>query len=127
MSEHDEQVALFNILSLYEDKYPNLKWIFAIPNGGHRHIAVAKRMKSEGVKSGVWDIFVPCLMGYSYEIDWGGLFIEMKHGSNKLTDSQLSFKNDLGGAYQWAVCYSAIEAVHAIGEYLQIQELTDVV
>lgn len=47
--EHTEQTALFSRLALYEGKYPELRWIFAIPNGGHRHIAVAAKMKAEGV------------------------------------------------------------------------------
>ena len=120
MSEHQEQTALFRILAMYEDKYPLLKWIHAIPNGGHRHISVAKRMKDSGVKSGVWDIFVPIPVdGYS------GMYIEMKWGKNKLTENQIKFHAFIRGAYDWAVCYSAIEAAHAIGEYLNIDELKE--
>jgi len=47
----------------------------------------------------------------------------MKVGKNKLTDNQEAFRDGLGGAYKWAVCYSAIEAAHAIGQYLDIEEL----
>ena len=121
MTEHQEQTALFRILAMYEDKYPLLKWIHAIPNGGHRHISVAKRMKDSGVKSGVWDIFVPIPVdGYS------GMYIEMKWGKNKLTDNQEAFRYDLLTVYRWSVCYSAIEAAHTIGDYLEIYELMEV-
>jgi len=122
-SEHLEQVALFNILRRYEDKYPELKWVFAIPNGGHRHISVARKMKAEGVKAGVWDIFCPFMPWWR---DEGGLWIEMKAGNNKLTSNQQAFRDAVGGEYQWAVCYSAEEACHAIGEYLDIDELKGV-
>ena len=121
MSEHTEQVALFNILALYEQKYPELKWIHAIPNGGHRHIRVAMKMKAEGVKAGVWDIFVPVAVNGKC-----GCYIEMKYGSNKFTSNQVKFQHEVGDAYEWYCCYSAIEAAHAIGEYLGIRELTEV-
>lgn len=121
MSEHDEQVALFNLLSLYESKYPVLKWIHAIPNGGHRHMAVAKRMKAEGVRAGVWDIFVPVAVD-----DKSGLYIEMKFDDNKLTGNQQQFREGVGDAYSWEVCYTSVEAARAIGKYLDIDELKQV-
>jgi hypothetical protein len=83
-SEHLEQVKLFNWRNLNLDKYPQLKNMFAIPNGGHRFIGVAKKLKSEGVQAGVLDVFLAhpvkniqiIFKGYS------GLFIEMKFGKN---------------------------------------------
>ena len=33
-----------------------LKWIFAVPNGGHRAKSVAGKMKAEGAKAGVPDL-----------------------------------------------------------------------
>lgn len=33
--------------------------IFAIPNGGHRHPAVAAKLKATGTSSGVPDLFIP--------------------------------------------------------------------
>ena len=121
-SEHQEQTALFNILALYEDKYSELKWIFAIPNGGKRHISVAKKMKAEGVKAGVWDIFVSSTTYTGFY----GMFIEMKVKPNKLTENQKAFRDALKPFYRWEVCYSAIEACHAIGDYLGIVELQEV-
>ena len=118
MSEHIEQTRLFQILELYEGKYPILRWVFAIPNGGHRIKSVAVKMKSEGVRAGVWDIFVPVAVeGFS------GLFIEMKFGKNKLTSKQKKFMDMVGGAYQFSVCYDGIKAARVIGDYLDICEL----
>ena len=71
--EHREQVALFKALKLQERTNPLFANVFAIPNGGHRHIKVAAKLKAEGVKAGIPDIFVAVPNSYS-----AGLFIEMK-------------------------------------------------
>lgn len=54
MSEHAEQSALIKHIELRG--VPGLVY-FAIPNGSHRHLAVAARLKAEGVKSGAPDLF----------------------------------------------------------------------
>ena len=63
-SEHAEQVTF---VSEFKKLYPDVR-IFAIPNGGIRNIVVAQKLKAEGVRSGVPDLFVP---------KWS-LWIEMK-------------------------------------------------
>ena len=118
MSEHDEQCALFQLLALYESRYPILHWVHAIPNGGKRHVATAVKMKKEGVKRGIPDIFIP------YPVDeWAGCYIEMKFGDGRLTKEQKEFIATFEHTYKICVCYSAEEAAHAIGEYLGIEEL----
>lgn len=54
-SEHLEQVRF---VSWFRRTYPTVK-IMSIPNGGHRHIAVAAKMKAEGQAKGAPDIFIP--------------------------------------------------------------------
>ena len=121
MSEHDEQTQLFQILALYEERYPVLKWIFAIPNGGKRHPATAVKMKAEGVRRGIPDICVP------YPVDeWAGCYVEMKFGKGRLTKEQQEFIEAFQPTHKIYVCYSAIEAAHAIGKYLGIDELKEV-
>ena len=44
--EHDEQVRLFNWARDNEEEYPELRNMFAIPNGGARHLFVAKKLKA---------------------------------------------------------------------------------
>ena len=83
MSEHDEQKKIFQWARMSEGRWPELALLFAIPNGGHRHKAVAAKLKAEGVKAGVPDMCLPVARGR-----WHGLFIELKHGKNKETDSQ---------------------------------------
>jgi hypothetical protein len=72
-TEHAHQVALFCWAAQNTTKYPELKLMFAIPNGGERNVIVASRLKAEGVKSGVSDIFLP-----TARCMYHGLFLEMK-------------------------------------------------
>ena len=71
MSEHDHQAALFSWAE--RQKRDELKDMFAVPNGGKRHPAVAKKLKAEGVKPGVPDVLMPSPRG-----GWVGLAIEFK-------------------------------------------------
>ena len=89
--------------------------IFAVPNGGYRSKATAGRMKSEGLKAGVWDIFIPIQMGQHC-----GMCIEMKAGKISVTPGQFAFRNTVGDAYKWKVCYSWHDAVEATCDYLGI-------
>ena len=63
-SEHEEQAGL---VAWFRDRFPGVL-IFAVPNGEHRAISVAKRLRAEGVVPGVPDLCVP---------EWR-LWIEMK-------------------------------------------------
>jgi predicted RecB family endonuclease len=101
--------------------YPVLRWIHAIPNGGHRHVAVAKRMKAEGVKAGILDICIPIPVD-----EWAGAYVEMKYGKGRLTNNQKAFIEAIQGTHKVYVCYSWTEAAKAIGDYLGIEELKEV-
>jgi hypothetical protein len=99
-TESQEQIDLIQWCKRNQKKYPELKNIFAIPNGGKRHIATASRMKLEGVKSGVPDLFLAVAKrGYN------GLFIEMKKAKGgSVSKSQKEWKNLLEKAgYAWIV------------------------
>ncbi len=63
-SEHVEQR---NFVMWFRQNHRGVK-IFAIPNGGYRHRAVAGKLKAEGVSPGVPDLYIPA---------WK-LWIEMK-------------------------------------------------
>lgn len=54
-SESAEQITFVNE---FERRYPEVR-IFSIPNGGLRNKVVAKRMKMEGLRKGVPDLFIP--------------------------------------------------------------------
>lgn len=125
MSEHQEQVAFFDWVRLNENRYPELRWIFAIPNGGLRDKRVAAKLKREGVRAGVWDVFVPVIRRSEdvygcYHIESCGLFIEFKYGKNKLTENQKAFKWACLEDYDFEVVYSSEEAIQAVKRYLRI-------
>ena len=118
-NEHEEQKKLFQWAKAQSGKYPQLKMMFAIPNGGHRHIVTATKLKAEGVKSGVPDIFLAVP-----NKDYSGLFIEMKSAKGKVSDNQEEWiirLCDIGYAV-W-VCYSFLEAQKIICEYLGIHNI----
>ena len=54
-SEHAEQVTFVN---QFEREWPGVR-IFAIPNGGFRSMTTAKKLREEGVRAGVPDLFIP--------------------------------------------------------------------
>ena len=125
--EHDEQVALFFWAELNKSKVPELELLLAIPNGAYYggHWSVANRMKEEGVKKGVPDIFLPVPMTYLNEGNVtdlkAGLWIEMKAGKNKTSPDQdwwIGKLRDMG--YRVEVCYSAEDAIKIIKEYLDL-------
>ena len=118
-SEHKEQVALFELAALHESKHPELELMHAVPNGGHRHIAVARKLQAEGVKAGVPDIELPVAREQHT-----GLHIEMKIKPNKPTPQQLWWTGRLTEQGRLCiVCYSAQEAWEAIKNYLK-KEMT---
>lgn len=113
-TEHGEQVSLITWAKENEAKRPELKWLFAIPNGGHRFKAQAVKLKLEGVKPGVSDLFLP-VPRYGYH----GLWIEMKVGRNKETDEQLDFQSAMRVAgYAAVTCWSFEMARDVIEHYL---------
>lgn len=113
--EHDEQVKLFQWAEQNLDRWNGvLAYMFAIPNGGQRSKATAGKLKAEGVKAGVPDIFLPVPVG-----TYPGLFIEMKTSTGKLSTSQRKYIDFLlEKGYRVVVVYSASEAQGWIELYL---------
>lgn len=123
-SEHGEQAALFcwaqQKIKENPLRYLPLIWMFAIPNGGERHAAVAGKLKAEGVKSGVADIFLPWPTNDERGHMFSGLFIEMKpRDSGSASDNQKRFiAAMLDAGYQAVLCHGYLQAIEAIEQYL---------
>lgn len=76
--------------------------LFHVPNGGQRHTAVAAKLKGQGVKAGVLDLFLPVPRFGRH-----GLWIEMKTATGTLSKSQKDWAEFLRGAgYRVEVCRS---------------------
>lgn len=83
--EHEIQVALFAWVDDPETllKHPELAAYHAIPNGGKRALAVAAKLKAEGVKPGVLDTHLPVARG-----EYHSLYIEIKKPGGTLSPEQ---------------------------------------
>jgi hypothetical protein len=110
-SEHQEQTLVVQILRL---EYPDVEaLLFAIPNGGHRHPGVGAKLKAEGVKAGIPDLFL-AIPAHEYH----GLFIEMKKPGGATSKAQLEWHQALRDqGYKVAIAYGHEEALEIIEEY----------
>lgn len=124
-SEGSQQKALMVWAALNIKKYPQLKWLVHIPNGGSRDIREAVELKAQGVKAGVPDLalFYAAKMAHIQEWSDGhyhGLFLEMKVGKNKTSKEQKDWiANLIHNRYYCAVCYSWEEARDTLISYLE--------
>ena len=115
MSESTEQQALFQWAAIASAQKPELRLLHAIPNSGKRHIVTAVRMKAEGQKAGVSDIFLP-VARHGYH----GMYIELKVKGGKLSDKQKEWlRLTAEQGYKSIVCVGWIEAKEAIEKYLK--------
>ena len=98
--------------------YPDIWRIsFAIPNGGYNlSYAMQQKLKNEGRKAGVLDVFIP--VGTS---SYHGLFIEFKSQGKKPTPEQkemMTLWTERG--YHCVVCYSWEESSESLKRYLNV-------
>lgn len=107
-AEHDIQRVLVQFLRMTK---VNAVW-FAVPNGGHRSIAQAKKLKAEGVLAGAPDLVFIGPGGVAY-------CLEMKTPKGTQRPGQELFQsavNALGGSYAVARTFDeALAALRAWG------------
>lgn len=111
-SEHDIQCVC---VAWFRYRYPQYhKRLFAIPNGGERHIRVAAKMKAEGVLAGVADLQLAVR-----NRQYGALFIEMKTSKGRQSERQKEWGEEIErGGYRYAVCRSVEEFQREIINYI---------
>ena len=116
-TEHQEQVALFEWAAWMARKHPDLLLMHAIPNGGKRDIRTAARLKAEGVKPGVPDIFLPVPKDGKH-----GLYIELKRsrGGTVSKEQEAWIRALSAQEYVCAVCHGHREAIKVITDYMGI-------
>jgi len=127
------QQALFCWASHPEQrrKYPLLRWLYHVPNGGSRGDSAQTRkitggtLKAEGVKSGVPDLDFPVRSSYGHP----GMRIEMKvpaernrirGGCSEAQVEWLEFLRSQG--YATVVCYTWREAANSLLAYMGSEE-----
>jgi hypothetical protein len=118
ITEHGEQHAVFQWAGVRLASYPELEFMYAIPN-----VRAEKGMRmylaQEGMKAGVSDICLPVARG-----QYHGLYIEMKRDKkSKVQKTQRKFiAFILSQGYYGKICYGADEAIQAIEAYMNSGE-----
>jgi hypothetical protein len=132
--EHVEQCKLFDLVRLFEAKYPALRSVYAVPNQ-----AAYKMMnyyRAEGLRKGAFDInvdvpkydLVVCGDKQIKVAIWHGMRIEMKAADpktgnevGKYTLEQQEIRDQhVENGYLVYRCYSATEAWSRIVRYLDL-------
>jgi hypothetical protein len=115
-TEHDEQVAFVTWARENQRTHPELRNLFAVPNGaklpytvnaaGERHSRQGVYLRAEGLESGVPDLLLAVA-----RCGFHGLFLEMKRKGNKPTAEQLDWHARLKAeGYAVVIPYSAEQA-----------------
>lgn len=121
-NEDSHQIAVMAKCAQWQRRYPELRWLFHVPNGEQRSAITGARLKAAGVKPGVADLLwlVP-RRGYH------GLCLELKHDAtglplptkermvSPLQKEFLTFEEEQG--YCCGVAYGYEEAIRAIAWY----------
>lgn len=110
------------------DRVDDLKYMFAIPNGGLRNKVTAMKLVAEGVKKGAPDIMLPIRRD-----PYIGLFVEMKKPKGVITDHNrkatskgvvsdeqkdyIAFLTQQG--YECEICYTWAMAATCVEKYYQ--------
>jgi hypothetical protein len=116
--EHQIQAALLQWLKWEQKRFPELAYLYHVPNEFGRKItpAQAGRIKALGCRSGVPDLCLPVPRG-----KFAGLYMEIKAPDGELTPAQRDFLQFLSSVgYATSVCRTAPEARDRILSYLNL-------
>jgi hypothetical protein len=120
-NEDEAQEMLFERIQYQLGRYPELKLLYHIPNGGKRDKGTAVKLYRQGVKAGVPDLHLPVARG-----GYHGLYIELKVGKNKTTEKQKEWIAELNKqGYLAIVCYGWEEAAEQLINYLGLGTLKE--
>ena len=115
-TENAEQAALFQWAELASGAHPELRLLYAIPNGGLRDGRTAAILARTGVKSGVPDLCLPVARG-----GWHSLYLELKRAKGgRVSENQKTWLKRLNDAGNRAVvCRGWQQAQDMIMDYLE--------
>ena len=107
------QTEFFKLIPLYFPNIPD-KLIFAVPNGGSRHVREAANLKRQGVKPGVSDVIV-----LIPKKGFASLCIEFKTRVGKQSEEQKEFQKQAESCRnKYVVVRSASQAIEELQKYL---------
>ena len=113
-TEEEEQKTVISWCKIQESRWPELRWIHHIPNGGKRSKAEAVGFQAMGVLSGVPDLFLPVPRAWFH-----GLYLEMKALDGKVSKEQDEFLTAAGKqGYCCCACWGADAAIWLIERYM---------
>jgi hypothetical protein len=112
--EEDLQRACVEWAELASGRYPLLRRLIHVPNGGKRSKGEAGKMKAMGVKKGVLDLLLPLPSGR-----YPGFAVELKAPGGKTTPEQDEWLEDFHQAgWLTGVCYSLQEFIDLAMRFL---------
>ena len=112
--EQEIQVALFRWAALSQCRHPELRLLFAVPNGMHSNPRHVRRQKAAGLRPGVPDVWLPVARQEQH-----GLVLELKTRNGRVSASQVEWIGALQlEGYRVRVCRGFDEARREIEEYL---------
>lgn len=120
---NEEHLIQCGIVEWYDLMYGD-GMLFAIPNGGARDARTGAMLKREGVRAGVWDLFlaVPDVSGVPW---FHGLWVEVKVPARRskpgggLTTLQERFgQRARANGYRCEVVYTTQDGIDVISRYL---------
>lgn len=107
------QIEFFKLLP---DYFPNIpdKLVFAVPNGGSRHVREAANLKRQGVKPGVSDVIV-----LIPKKGFASLCMEFKTKAGRQSEHQKEFQQQAEKCRnKYVIVRSAIQAIEELKQYL---------
>ena len=114
MTEAQHQRLVMEWSLRVRGRYPELKLLHHVPNGGRRDPVEARHLKEQGVKPGVPDLDLPVARG-----QYHGLRIELKAERGRESEAQAWWREELNRqGYHAVVCQGWQEAVGVLEWYL---------
>lgn len=117
-AQHQAMVFKWSQQPAIRQKWPCLKLLHHVPNGGSRSTVEGANLKRQGVKRGVPDLCLPAPRGRFH-----GLYIELKTLTGKTSPDQDWWIEQLAAqGYSACVCHGWESAVRMLEWYLNIKE-----
>ena len=117
MTEAQHQKLVIDWALAVRQKYPDLKLLHAIPNGGKRDPIEAKHLQQQGLKKGVPDLHLPVARG-----KYHSLYIEMKTETGRTSPEQDWWLEELSGQGNFCeVCHGYLAAIRVLEWYSNLK------